>query len=297
MLLLASIISASLHRLASPEGLRLALPLLAAHLLGEFVLRARRDAPDPRRRIFWGHIALVAALSYLAVGVWWAWWIPLVTGLTHAGIDRIKESAEGYFDRSHAPFWLDQAGHLLVIAGLAICAPSHLIDHSWWIEWPGAEPAAMAWAFLSGLVLTVWVGAVAVGIWIAPWLEQIHDAAPTDGTETTSPEDASASTAPATPERGLANGGRTIGMWERALIFALVLIGELGAVGFLVAAKSVFRFGELKDRENRMEAEYIIIGTIMSFLWAMVFGWLTQQTLTSLAAHFASWSPARASLR
>lgn len=281
-----AIISAFLHRLASPEGLQLMLPLLAAHLLGEFVFRSRRGAPDPHRRLFWRHIALVAALSYLAVGVWWAVWIPLVTGLTHAGIDRLKELGEGYFKRSQAPYWLDQAGHLLVIAVLANYAPSDLINNSWWIEWPGAEAAAMAWAFLSGLVLTVWVGAAAVGLWIAPWLEQIRDGALATAPERSAPDDGHAPTAPA-PQRGLENGGRTIGMWERALIFALVLIGELGAVGFLVAAKSVFRFGELKDRENRMEAEYIIIGTIMSFLWAMVFGWLTRQALEALAQHFA----------
>jgi hypothetical protein len=75
--------------------------------------------------------------------------------------------------------------------------------------------------------------------------------------------------------RGLSNGGRVIGQWERALIFLFVAVNQPGAIGFLIAAKSIFRFGELKDRENRMEAEYITIGTLMSFGWATATAYAT----------------------
>ncbi len=79
-------------------------------------------------------------------------------------------------------------------------------------------------------------------------------------------------------ERGFADGGAVIGRLERLLIYLFVLSGELGAVGFLVAAKSIFRFGELSNQKNRLEAEYITIGTMMSFtvglLVAMLFRFL-----------------------
>ena len=52
--------------------------------------------------------------------------------------------------------------------------------------------------------------------------------------------------------------------FPRTLV-ALVVFG----VGFLVAAKSVFRFGELTNQQNRLEAEYITIGTLMSFSWGL----------------------------
>ena len=45
--------------------------------------------------------------------------------------------------------------------------------------------------------------------------------------------------------------------------------GQPAGVGFLVAAKSIFRFGELKEHHNRLEAEYITIGTLMSFAWGL----------------------------
>ena len=42
------------------------------------------------------------------------------------------------------------------------------------------------------------------------------------------------------------------------------------AIGFLLAAKSVFRFGELKDAKDRKLTEYILIGTFLSFGIAII---------------------------
>jgi hypothetical protein len=80
----------------------------------------------------------------------------------------------------------------------------------------------------------------------------------------------------ATPERGFPEGGKLIGQLERFLILMFVLAGKPEGVGFLVAAKSVFRFGELTNNQNRLEAEYITIGTLMSFSWGMAVALLTK---------------------
>jgi hypothetical protein len=45
-------------------------------------------------------------------------------------------------------------------------------------------------------------------------------------------------------------------------------MGEPGAIGFLIAAKSILRFGEL--RAHRKEAEYVIIGTMWSFVCGLL---------------------------
>jgi hypothetical protein len=63
---------------------------------------------------------------------------------------------------------------------------------------------------------------------------------------------------------------------ERFLIFLFVLAGHPEGAGFLVAAKSVFRFGELTNHQNRMEAEYITIGTLMSFSWGLAVALVTK---------------------
>ena len=66
---------------------------------------------------------------------------------------------------------------------------------------------------------------------------------------------------------GLRNGGRVIGNLERGLIYLLILTGQAAGIGFLIAAKSVLRFGAVKD-ESRL-SEYVIIGTLASFGWAI----------------------------
>jgi hypothetical protein len=57
------------------------------------------------------------------------------------------------------------------------------------------------------------------------------------------------------------------------------MTGQIQGVGFLVAAKSVFRFGELNDHKNRLEAEYITIGTLMSFSWGFGTSLLTKYVI------------------
>jgi len=43
-------------------------------------------------------------------------------------------------------------------------------------------------------------------------------------------------------------------------------------VGFLLTAKSVFRFGDLKESKDRKLTEYILIGTLLSFGIAIIVG-------------------------
>lgn len=71
---------------------------------------------------------------------------------------------------------------------------------------------------------------------------------------------------------GLENGGYWIGIGERTLIYLFILSGVPAAIGLLVAAKSIFRFGEIKNLEQRKLAEYILIGTLMSFTAATLVG-------------------------
>lgn len=65
------------------------------------------------------------------------------------------------------------------------------------------------------------------------------------------------------------NRGRVIGLLERVLIYAFVLTGQFGAIGFTLAAKGFTRFKEL---ENRGFAEYVLIGTLLSSGVAMAIG-------------------------
>jgi hypothetical protein len=77
----------------------------------------------------------------------------------------------------------------------------------------------------------------------------------------------------------LQNAGNYIGMLERLLIYCFILTGHFEAIGFLLAAKSIFRFGDLKEAQDRKLTEYVLIGTLLSFGIAIATGLLVQYGL------------------
>lgn len=82
-----------------------------------------------------------------------------------------------------------------------------------------------------------------------------------------------------TPDSGstqsLPKAGQWIGYLERVLTLTFILIGSLEGVGFLLAAKSVFRFGELNKAKDIKTTEYVLIGTMASFAIAILVGFAT----------------------
>jgi len=68
----------------------------------------------------------------------------------------------------------------------------------------------------------------------------------------------------------LEDAGKYIGILERSLVFIFIIVGHWEAVGFLITAKSVFRFGDLTSTKERKLTEYILIGTLISFGIAIV---------------------------
>src|SRR5699024_2359116 len=70
----------------------------------------------------------------------------------------------------------------------------------------------------------------------------------------------------------LNNAGKYIGILELIFVFIFIVTGNWSAIGFLLAAKSVFRFGYLKEAKDRKLTEYILIGTLLSFGLAIVTG-------------------------
>ena len=56
--------------------------------------------------------------------------------------------------------------------------------------------------------------------------------------------------------------------------FVFVLSGHWEGIGFLIAAKSVFRFVDLRESKDRKLTEYILIGTLLSFALAITTGML-----------------------
>ncbi|WP_163411448.1 DUF3307 domain-containing protein [Flavobacterium ajazii] len=71
------------------------------------------------------------------------------------------------------------------------------------------------------------------------------------------------------PNNGIKDAGKYIGMLERLFIFIFITASFWEGVGFLLAAKSIFRFGDLKENKEIRLTEYILIGTLISFGFAI----------------------------
>jgi hypothetical protein len=230
--------------------------ILAAHLLGDFVLQT--DWMVRRKRLLWVlllHAAIVAAVSCLLLGSL-DWRIPLAVFLTHSFMDAIKAHL---LRDSLASLLADQFAHLAVLLFLAGRFPDVAL-HGWWAA--GLKPDLSRWYFASlslcsGLVLCVPAGGILIARFTRRFTDEIrdHDIA------------------------GLTRGGQYIGWLERSLTLLLVLMGQPGGIGFLIAAKSILRFGEIRDQSQRKVAEYIIIGTFLSFGWALTISVLTLRAL------------------
>ena len=77
-------------------------------------------------------------------------------------------------------------------------------------------------------------------------------------------------------DNSLQNAGNYIGILERLFVFCFIITNHFEAIGFLLAAKSIFRFGDLKEAKDRKLTEYVLIGTLLSFGIAILVGLLVE---------------------
>jgi hypothetical protein len=234
--------------------------LLAAHLIGDFVLQTDWMVRNKRNfGILLGHAGIAAGVAALLLGSL-SWAVLLLIFVSHLVMDTLRVYLLP--DRLGV-FIVDQLAHITVVCAIAAGFPKTAQNGLWMTNLP---VDAQTWYLMvitltAGVLLCVPAGGVLIGKMTAPLVKQIEKGASL---------------------QGLRQGGRYIGWLERSLVMMFLLIGEPHGIGFLVAAKSILRFGEIKDSEQRKTAEYIIIGTFLSFGWAMLISMLTLQVLRRL---------------
>ena len=197
--------------------------LIASHLTGDFLLQSDRmcidkfsDNSKAKYRVLILHALVQAALAYVFVAQWNSWVIPVVIGFSHFAIDLVKTMSKrtGLISL----IW-DQFAHVCVIIGL------------WWLAFarmPQLDRAAEIFSTNYWLIATAYIAVLApTSILIKSFIEY----------EKWMPSEASS--------QGLPNAGKWIGYLERILILTFIFTYNIEGIGFLLAAKSVFRFGEL----------------------------------------------------
>ncbi len=77
----------------------------------------------------------------------------------------------------------------------------------------------------------------------------------------------------------LQHAATLIGYLERILIVTFVLLDQWQAIGFLLTAKSILRFNDLKGARHRPLSEYVLLGTLLSFSISIFAGLLASRLL------------------
>lgn len=67
-----------------------------------------------------------------------------------------------------------------------------------------------------------------------------------------------------------------IGFLERIFVFLFILLNQYTAIGFIIAAKGIVRYPDFGKKSFN---EYILIGTLLSVLFAMLFAYVTKTLL------------------
>jgi hypothetical protein len=253
--------------------LRFFIPALFAHLLTDFIFQTDASVRAKRKVFVLATHGLIAGiLSYLFIGVLPGWEFPLGVAITHGLLDAWKlRSQKGTRLRK---FVLDQLGHILTLGLFSWAAVFKYGENpGLWIklfEWP----YLLILAVISGSIISIYVVSFLVELsFEALGIDKVPGSSAVAELEGTQNGDV-----------GIAEGGRIIGYLERGLITLFILAGYPAGIGFLIAAKSVFRFGELTDTSRRWQAEYIIIGTLLSILLGTTFAYLTAW-ITKLIIH------------
>jgi hypothetical protein len=227
--------------------------LLLAHLIGDFMLQSKSWIEDKNKykgksTKLYLHVLIHGALVMLLFFDLSYWPLALGIMILHFLIDWAKLSFQKPTDKT---FWFvfDQFLHVLVIVILTLI----------WIypemSWLNSLQSLQFWAYLTALVFLIFAVSIIMNVLLYKWSSQIIDE----------------------ENQSLSDAGKYIGILERILVFVFIITDHWEAVGFLITAKSVFRFGDLKESKDRKLTEYILIGTLLSFGFAI---------LTSLAFQY-----------
>ncbi len=240
--------------------------LVASYVLGELL---QNWASGNKGRLV-GTAVLVVAASYVLLGVWKLWLVPVIAGLIFV-IVRLADARRPETARSWIALQVVVLVAIAAFSGLAL--PSLIaagVVAPFSSVWNASFFAALT--VTTGLAATVGLGGSFMNVAIRPFALQMRGPSVVkEGGRVIEPL-----------EDGFENAGCVIGHYERLLIFVFVLVDAPIAIGFLVAAKSVFRFGDLTDGTSRKNAEYLIIGTLMSFAYGLVTSYGTRFILSLL---------------
>lgn len=246
----------------SPEDAKLLIGLFLVHFLFDFPLQPVHWIADRYQRharstkLYWHSLAHGAGASAVFVLCSAPLSAALLAGSVVLVTHCLTDLGKSYLPQSNVKaFIADQLIHWLVLVGV-------------WSGYTGfAELQLIAAPLISAQTLLVVLAyllvllptSVLIAMCLRPWIDELR--------------------AVESDEDSLTKAGAMIGYLERLLILTFVLVGEYIAIGFVMALKTAFRF---KDTEDRRKAEYMMMGTFLSFTLTIAVGLLAKAIMAEL---------------
>lgn len=212
--------------------------LLIAHLIGDFLLFRNKRLKEKGKKLWKSRTLLLHSFIHfiLAFIAFWDlsyWMFAVAIGVSHYISELILR--RWLSRKPQVAFASGQLFHLVLL---------YLISGGYLLR------PTISWITVAGLVAVTFPSAKFIEVFLSRW-----------------PPAKSADRI-----KGLKNAGLWIGILERLLIYVFIVTNHWEGIGFLLAAKSIFRFGDLTNSKDVYLTEYIMVGTLLSFSLAIVTG-------------------------
>ena len=220
--------------------------LFLGHLIGDFLLQPtkwviHKEANKVSSKYLYVHILIHFGLMMLLTWDANFWKFALFIVISHYLIDLGKRYVNPLFKNKSIPFFIDQVLHIVILYSCAYYG--NLSEYTFTLI------ERLDWQLITAIVFVTFPSAIIMNKLLEPMAEQI-----------------------AFDHKSLPNAGKYIGILERLFVLIFIYLGRWEAIGLLITAKSVFRFNDLKETNNRKLTEYILIGTLLSFGIAIITG-------------------------
>lgn len=228
--------------------------LLIAHLIGDFFLQPKSWVEEKESRKLksfklYLHVAVHIILMFLLLFDLSYWRLILMIGVLHFIIDAFKLSLQKKKTK-RLYFFADQILHIITIFSAYYLLYPNSIDLNF-------ELNEFHLMFLLAVLFLSYPSSIIMKVIFSKWnLSKI-----------------------VSEKESLEDAGTYIGILERILVFVFIVLDQWEVVGFLITAKSVFRFGDLSAAKERKLTEYVLIGTLISFGIAIITGLIFKTVL------------------
>jgi Protein of unknown function (DUF3307) len=235
------------------ENLYILFQWMVAHFLFDFPLQPASWINSKKAKGFTSgylylHGLLHGATVWAFTGRLDTWWVFPAVSVTHILIDAWKVKRPDTF----VYFLIDQLLHLFVLISC------FLVIYFQWQEIASSAQELWQqqrwWLIVAVFLFNIFPAAFLIQLATQNWRNQLTELKAPIVTDS------------------LKDAGKWIGMLERCIILACIIAGRYEGVGILIAAKSILRFNDLKGEHSQRQTEYVLIGTLLSFITGIVSG-------------------------